>query len=118
VVGIALIGVVALWALRHGDSLDERPRPWRPAAVLVGIVFALTTVPYPWYALLLVALVALDGRWEWLAVAAAAYPVYFIRALDLPLVGTQQVSYGAAGSVVVALTFLRRRWDGPRDHGS
>jgi hypothetical protein len=109
VAGIALIGAVALWALHHGDSAGERPRPWRPAVVLAGVVFALTTVPYPWYALLLVALVALDGRWEWLAVAAAAYPVYFIRALDLPLVGTQQVSYGAAVAVVLAVTLLRRR---------
>jgi hypothetical protein len=109
VAGIAVIGAVALWALRHRDSLGERPRPWRPAVVLVGTVFALATVPYPWYALLLVALVALDGRWEWLAVAAAAYPVYYIRALDLPLVGTQQVSYGAAVAVVLAVTLLRRR---------
>jgi hypothetical protein len=118
VVGLALIGAVALWALHRDDAPGERPRPWRHAVVLVGIVFALTTVPYPWYALLLVALVALDGRWEWLVVAAAAYPVYFTRALDLPLAGTQQVSYGVAVSLLLALSLLRRRCNAravPRD---
>lgn len=134
VVGVLLIGAVAVWtarpappaaapatppgvdhALRDDHAIGDdhairaRPLPWRPAVVLVGFTFALAAVPYPWYALLLVALVALDGRWEWLAVAAAAYPVYFIRALDLPLTATQQVSYGTAAALVVLVVAGRAK---------
>jgi hypothetical protein len=34
--------------------------------------------------------------------------VYFLRALDLPLEGTRQVSYGAALALVAAVTWHRR----------
>jgi len=105
VAGLALLAVVVLWSVRRADPA----RPWVAAVVVVGAAFALTTVPYPWYGLLLVALVALDGRAEWLAVAAAAYPVYFTRALDLPLAATRQLSYGVALAIVVVVALARRR---------
>jgi hypothetical protein len=103
--GLALLAAVALWTARNADAT----RPWATATLVVGVAFVLTSVPYPWYGLLLVALVALDGRWEWLAVAAAAYQVYFTRALDLPLAPTRQVSYGLALAFVAAVTLTRRR---------
>ena len=41
--------------------------------VMTAAALAVTTPRYQWYALLLVVLVALDGRPEWLAFAAGAY---------------------------------------------
>jgi len=104
-VGLALLAAVVLWTTQRADAA----RPWAAALVVVGAAFTLTTVPYPWYALLLVALVALDGRAEWLAVAAAAYPVYFTRALDLPLAPTRQLGYGLALAIVAGVALVRRR---------
>ena len=40
---------------------------------MTAAALAVTTPRYQWYALLLVMLVALDGRPEWLAFAAGAY---------------------------------------------
>lgn len=62
-----IIAVTAYLAYRTADP----DRPWRAATVVTGTALLATTPSYPWYAVLLVALVALDGRVEWLAVAAA-----------------------------------------------
>jgi hypothetical protein len=101
-----VIIVLAAAALLAGKSRGEAP--WRGALVLVGVTFAAIGITYPWYALLLVALVALDGRAEWLAVAAAAYPGYFTAALDLRFADTQRAGYGTALAIVLAVTCWRR----------
>lgn len=50
----------------------RRPRqPWRGALLLTGTALLLLSPNYPWYSLFVVALVALDGRWEWLTVNLA-----------------------------------------------
>jgi hypothetical protein len=99
---LATVTILALRARTHG----EEP-PWRAALVLVGVTFTVIGISYPWYALLLVALVALDGRAEWLAVAAAAYPGYFTSALGLRFADTQRAGYGAAVAVVLAAALWR-----------
>ncbi|WP_344194094.1 glycosyltransferase 87 family protein, partial [Acrocarpospora corrugata] len=68
----ALLLVVTLLVLRHGDP----DQPWRGALLVTGTAFLLLTPGYSWYALLLVALVALDGRWEWLGVPLAGAAKY------------------------------------------
>lgn len=95
-----LVGV-AVWTWRRPADLT---RPWRGPLVLTGTAFLLLTPSYPWYALLLVALVALDGRWEWLAVAAAGYVAYFAGPLGITHVTMQAIGYGAALAVVAAQT--------------
>ncbi|MCC3772705.1 glycosyltransferase 87 family protein, partial [Streptomyces sp. UNOC14_S4] len=69
---LAVLAVVVAYVLRRGDP----DRPWRGSLLVTGWAFLLLTPGYSWYALLLVALVALDGRWEWLAVAAAGAAKY------------------------------------------
>jgi hypothetical protein len=64
---VAAMAAVVVHVIRRGDP----GRPWSGALVVTGTAFLLLTPGYSWYALLLVALVALDGRWEWLATAAA-----------------------------------------------
>jgi hypothetical protein len=69
---VAVMLAAVLLVLRRGDP----DAPWRGALAVVGTALFLTTPGYPWYALLVVALVALDGRWEWLAVPVAGELMY------------------------------------------
>ncbi|MGW4054314.1 glycosyltransferase 87 family protein [Streptomyces sp. NPDC004779] len=87
---------VALAVWWRGDP----ERPWRGALVTTGSAFLLLTPGYSWYALLLVALVALDGRVEWLGVALAGAVAY----LAVPEAGqaTATGAYAAAAALVAA----------------
>jgi len=69
VVAVVVLGVVGVLVLRFSDP----DRPWRGAVVMTAAALAVATPHYQWYALLLVMLVALDGRPEWLAFAAGGY---------------------------------------------
>ena len=82
--------------------------------VLVGLTFAVGSVTYPWYALLLVVLVALDGRAAWLAVAAAAYPGYLAIPIGWPFSATQRIAYGLALAVVAWSWWRSRTPSAPR----
>ncbi len=103
-VALAITGVALVVARRTDPA-----RPWQGGVVVVGLAFALGGISYPWYALLLVALVALDGRWEWLGVAAAGYPGYLATPLHLPWSATQRLDYGAALVVILLVHLARRR---------
>ncbi|MFE3560530.1 glycosyltransferase 87 family protein [Streptomyces sp. NPDC059193] len=110
---ITVVAGVCVYVMRRGDQ----QRPWSGALLVTGWSFALLTPGYPWYALLLVALVALDGRWEWLGIALAGAAVYLLG----PRFGYQatlsSVAYGAAAALVLTATAMRLRattkWAGP-----
>nr|WP_236714634.1 glycosyltransferase 87 family protein [Nonomuraea pusilla] len=97
----ALAVLAAVWVrvLLRGDP----ERPWRGALEVSGAAFLVLTPGYSWYALLVVALVALDGRVEWLGVAAASAAAY--------LTGAGTTAYAVAAAAVAAGMWLRR----PRD---
>ncbi|MCY0940480.1 glycosyltransferase family 87 protein [Streptomyces antarcticus] len=105
-VAVGMLAVV--WhVLRHGD----RERPWAGALLVTGTAFLLLTPGYSWYALLLVALVALDGRWEWLGIAMAGAATYVTGRVfdDWHTVGT--TAYAIAAAAVLNGWALRRtRW--------
>jgi len=66
--------VLILAAIAFAVLLFSDPdRPWQGAMVMTAGALAVTTPHYQWYSLLLVMLVALDGRPEWLAFAAGGY---------------------------------------------
>ncbi|WP_431032121.1 glycosyltransferase 87 family protein [Streptomyces sp. P6-2-1] len=90
--GIAL----AAWVVLRGDPA----RPWRGALLVIGGLFLLLTPGYPWYALLLVALVALDGRAEWLGVALAGSAAY-VTARTIP--GPDDIASTAYGLAALAV---------------
>jgi hypothetical protein len=100
----ALLAVAAALAWRHASA----DRPWRAALPLVGVAFLVVGPSYPWYGLLLAVLVALDGRWEWLAVVAAAYPSYLAGPLGLNHALTQRLAYGIAAALVLTVAWRRR----------
>jgi hypothetical protein len=94
-VGVALVAL-ALWRA----NLE---RPQDTAVWLFGGALLIGTPGYPWYCLPLVVLAVLAGRFEWLAVAAAVYPVYALyRVPHLP-----GYAYGLAGLVVLATALVR-----------
>ncbi|MEV7726440.1 glycosyltransferase family 87 protein [Streptomyces sp. NPDC087917] len=101
-VAVGMLAVVA-YVWRRGDP----ERPWSAALLVTGTAFLLTTPGYSWYALLLIALVALDGRAEWLGVALAGAAAY----LGWRFLGgaTVQWAYGLAGAAVLAGWAVRRR---------
>ncbi|MFF2568661.1 glycosyltransferase 87 family protein [Streptomyces sp. NPDC058084] len=109
----ALLGLaaVAVRVVVRGDP----ERPWQGALLTTGAAFLLLTPSYSWYALLLVALVALDGRWEWLGVAVAGAVAY--------LAGTWAggasvtAAYATAGLAAAAGAWVRGRPD-PRTESS
>jgi hypothetical protein len=73
VVAVLVLAAIALAVLQFSDP----DRPWQGALYMTAGALAVTTPHYQWYALLLVMLVALDGRPEWLAFAAAGYYAAF-----------------------------------------
>ncbi|WP_433436490.1 glycosyltransferase 87 family protein [Nonomuraea sp. CA-141351] len=110
---IVLLVLVALYVLRYG----EPERPWHGALIVSGSLLLLFTPGYSWYALLVVALAAMDGRWEWLGVALAGGVAYVAgpMARDSPAT----VFYAAAALAVLVGWAVRRRSNtGPAALGS
>ncbi|WSG20951.1 hypothetical protein OHB30_07915 [Streptomyces europaeiscabiei] len=99
---VVLLALTALYMWLHGDP----DRPWRGALLLTGTALLLLSPNYPWYSLLVVALVALDGRWEWLTVNLAGTLLY-LGGAALPGILLQTLTYGAAVLAVVLGAFLR-----------
>lgn len=103
----AILGGVALAVLLRGDP----DRPWRGAVVMTGAALAVTTPPFPWYALLLVLLVAFDGRAEWLCFAVVRYLAVSspLPGAHIPVLDAERAGYGLALAVVVVTALIRRR---------
>jgi len=105
-VAVLILAAVALAVLQFGDP----DRPWQGAVVMTAAALAVTTPRFQWYAVLLVVLVAIDGRPEFLAFAAGAY--YAAE----PLMGRytppyrfiDAIAYGVP-TLVVAAAWLARR---------
>ncbi|MFI8451495.1 glycosyltransferase 87 family protein [Streptomyces erythrochromogenes] len=102
---LVIVAAVSLYVMRRGDPR----RPWSGALLVTGWAFLLLTPGYSWYALLLIALVALDGRWEWLGVPLAGAAVYVLA----PTFGygptLTDLAYGAAAALVLVTSRIRRR---------
>ncbi len=104
VVAVALLAAAAaVVALRA-----EPPSVITRARWMLLAVFLVVTPVQPWYAGLLVVVAVLDAAWELLAVAAAAYPLYFATVLDGAAANIGGLSYGVAALVVVAVVMWRR----------
>lgn len=104
----ALLGMAATFVYVVVRGSPERP--WHGALLLTGTAFLLTTPGYSWYALLLIALAAFEGRWEWLAVAVAGAADYVTdRAVPDDMLAVGTVAYGAAAATVLGVSCLRVR---------
>jgi hypothetical protein len=103
VAAVAILALAGLAVLRRADP----DQPWRGAVVMTGTALAVTTPWITWYSMLLVALVALDGRPEWLALAAARYltPLHPLPHVTIP--EPSRVGYGCALMIVVMVSAIR-----------
>jgi Glycosyltransferase family 87 len=107
VAAFAILATVALVVLRRGDP----DRPWRGAVVMTGVALAVATPPFPWYAMLLVMLVAFDGRVEWLGFAMVRYLANSsaLPGARIPVLDALRAAYGLALAVVVVVSLIRWR---------
>jgi len=105
-VAVLVLAAIALAVLQFSDP----DRPWQGALYMTAGALAVTTPHYQWYSLLLVMLVALDGRPEWLAFAAggyyAAYPALGAR-YYIPWRLHDAIAYGVPLVVVGAGWLIR-----------
>jgi hypothetical protein len=106
VAAFAVLATAALAVLLRGDP----DRPWRGAVVMTGVALAVATPPFPWYAMLLVLLVAFDGRVEWLGFAVVRYLAVSspLPGVHVPVLDALRAAYGLALAVVVAVALIRR----------
>ncbi|HEX3005267.1 MAG TPA: glycosyltransferase family 87 protein [Angustibacter sp.] len=108
--GLLVVTALVLWRrAERDDRAGAPPRPWVHGAAMVGVTYLLIEPAYPWYALLLVPLVALGAPRRWLAVAAAPYLVYAAVLFGHAYAGTRVVGYGAAALVVAVVALWDRR---------
>ena len=76
--------------------------PWLGQLVMIGVTLLIVTPRYPWYALLLVPMIAMTGRWEWLAV-----PLALTERLLIPSVDLARLTVTLAIVLIVAMTIRR-----------
>ncbi|MCF2528745.1 glycosyltransferase family 87 protein [Yinghuangia soli] len=109
---VAVLVATAVLVMRRSDP----DRPWGAALTMIGVLLLVLAPAYPWYALMLVGLVVLDGRAEWMAVGLAGYALYFLWTLGLTPEQVETVHVGAYGAALLvvagtaaARAYLRRR---------
>jgi hypothetical protein len=104
-VAVLIIVATLLWALRRSD-----PRaPEDTAVVVFGVVLIVTTPVYSWYSLILLALVAMSGRVEWLPVVLGAGLSMVGALLVTDGVRMHLICYSVAAAATAAL-LVRTAW--------
>jgi hypothetical protein len=104
-VAVVILAAIALAIYRFCDP----DQPWRGGVLMTSAALAVCTPDYQWYAILLVMLVALDGRPEWLVIAAGGY---FTNNSNLHLAGiaihdTRLWGYGGGAAIACACALIR-----------
>ncbi len=104
-VAVVILAAIAVAIYRFCDP----DQPWRGGVLMTSAALAVCTPDFQWYAILLVMLVALDGRPEWLAIAAGGY---FTNSGNLYLAGvavhhTRLWGYGGGAAVACACALVR-----------
>ncbi|GGM37499.1 glycosyltransferase 87 family protein [Dactylosporangium sucinum] len=99
---------LAALALLSWHTADP-DQPWTAAATMAGGALLVTTPSYPWYAMLLVVLVAYGAPAEWLTVAAGGYLAQFAPELGLTVHTGQLLGYTTGLAAVLAGLAVRRR---------
>jgi hypothetical protein len=99
-----VMGIVGLAVLRYSNP----DRPWQGGVVMMAVALAVGTPEFEWYSMLIVVLVALDGRAEWLALSAGAYLANdggLTRTLAIP--DYRVVGYAGGLAIALAVTAVR-----------
>lgn len=83
----------------------EAADPWLGQLVMIGVTLLAVTPRYPWYALLLVPMIAMTGRWEWLVV-----PLALTERLLIPSVDLARITVAVAIVVLLVMGVRRAGW--------
>jgi alpha-1,2-mannosyltransferase len=102
--GVIIVGIIVVATGILVWRRTDPTNPWLGQTLMIGVVLMAVTPRYPWYALLLVPMVAMSGRWEWLAV-----PLALTARLLVPTVEVARWSMIAAILIVACVTFYRLR---------
>ena len=104
VVAFAVLGIVALAVLRYSNP----DQPWRGGVVMTAAALVVGTPQFEWYSMILVLLVALDGRWEWLALSAGSYLANSSYITSTTFI-THPRAWGYGGGLAIALVITGAR---------
>jgi hypothetical protein len=74
---------------------------------MAGVFLLVTSPALPWYGELIIVLVALDGRAEWLAVGAGGYLMWAMIDLGVPALEATRIGYGTGALVVLVVSLAR-----------
>jgi len=102
---VVILGVIAMAIIRFGDP----GQPWRGGVLMTAAALAVCTPRFQWYAILLVMLVALDGRPEWLAIAAGGYLAgdTHLRIDGIAIHDPRLLGYGGGAAIAGACALAR-----------
>lgn len=100
VLAIAIIGVTAVLIWWKSDASN----PWLGAVIMIGVTMLVVTPRYPWYALILLPMIAMTGRWEW-----ALVPLALTERLLVPSIDLARLTVTAAIVVIVVMSIRRHR---------
>jgi hypothetical protein len=111
---VVILGLIAAAIIRYCDPAQ----PWHGGVLMTSAALAVCTPHFQWYAILLVMLVALDGRPEWLTIAAGGYvansPNFYLHGFVLH--DPRLAGYGGGAAIACALALTR--WYLARRHPS
>lgn len=99
VISLLLLAGLAVVVWLKTDPDD----PWLAQLVMIGGALLIVTPRYPWYALLLIPMIAMTGRWEWLVV-----PLALTERLLFPPVEWARVAVVVAIAVILLVTVARK----------
>jgi Glycosyltransferase family 87 len=104
-VAVVVLAAIALAIYRFCDP----DQPWRGGVLMTSAALAVCTPDFQWYAILLVMLVALDGRPEWLAIAAGGYLTNntHLHLAGIAITHPRLAGYGGGAAVACACALVR-----------
>ncbi|MCW2496183.1 glycosyltransferase 87 family protein [Jatrophihabitans sp.] len=99
-IGVLIVAAGGVWAWRR----TEPSAPENTAVVVLGLALLVATPRYGWYAALLVALIAMSRRIEWLPVAFASSFVYLSHGTP-----SDPAIFAIAGGLTLTALLVRHR---------
>ncbi len=93
---LVLLTAVLVWRKTDPDN------PWLGQLVMIGMTLIVVSPRYPWYALLLVPMIAMTGRWEWFAV-----PLALTARLLVPSLEIARIALAVAIVIIVVVSIKR-----------
>jgi alpha-1,2-mannosyltransferase len=98
VIAAVLLVVLAVLVWRKTNPAS----PWLGQVAMIGVTLLIVSPRYPWYGLLLVPMIAMTGRWEWLAV-----PLAITARMLVPHIALLRVGETVAVLLIVGMTLHR-----------